>query len=145
MEISAHLGKEVIFDEYSDYFWGDHGKNGQSMVAQLEYLQYDKSTYQKARVIGEKIATAINVKMGSLKAIPVISYLNDLITSPVKYNPKTQEIFFYDCSGDEYPLLLIRGWGSIQHMFKDYLKAQDYQDKIGQFIVDAINEYLKFK
>ena len=34
----------------------------------------------------------------------------------------------------------IRGWGAIQNMFKTEKEAASFQDAMGQFIVDAINE-----
>lgn len=34
----------------------------------------------------------------------------------------------------------VRGWGHIQNMFKIEQEAMDFQDAIGQFITDAINE-----
>jgi hypothetical protein len=37
-------------------------------------------------------------------------------------------------------VLLIRGWGAIQHMFKDESEAAEFQDELGRFIAEAINE-----
>jgi hypothetical protein len=43
----------------------------------------------------------------------------------------------------------MRGWGKIQKMFfnsnseVDLVKAAEYQDKIGKFIAEAINEKIK--
>lgn len=43
----------------------------------------------------------------------------------------------------------LRGWGSIQQDFKnkdgsiDFKKAADFQDEIGRFIVEAINEKIE--
>ncbi len=43
----------------------------------------------------------------------------------------------------------IRGWGAIQNLFKDskgaidMKAAADFQDEIGNFIADAINEKLQ--
>lgn len=37
-------------------------------------------------------------------------------------------------------VLSIRGWGATQHMFKDYDEAAEFQDELGKFIADAINE-----
>lgn len=43
-------------------------------------------------------------------------------------------------------ILDVRGWGAIQHLFPQSKIGQDnaakFQDQIGQFIVDAINEKL---
>ena len=37
----------------------------------------------------------------------------------------------------------VRGWGSIQNMFKDQNKAMEFQDIIQKFIAGAINERLE--
>lgn len=37
----------------------------------------------------------------------------------------------------------VRGWGAIQNMFKDINKAQNFQDGLGRFIADAINEKIQ--
>lgn len=37
----------------------------------------------------------------------------------------------------------VRGWGRIQHLFKTAEEAAQFQDKIGAFIAEAINEKLK--
>lgn len=52
----------------------------------------------------------------------------------------------------EQPVADIRGWGSIQNLFKDSTtgvidndKADKFHDQLGQFIADAINEKLSDK
>ena len=40
-------------------------------------------------------------------------------------------------------VLSIRGWCAIQHMFKDQNEAAEFQDELGKFIADAINEKLE--
>jgi len=37
----------------------------------------------------------------------------------------------------------IRGWGAIQQLFKTEIEAAVFQDKIGKFISDAINEKIE--
>lgn len=36
----------------------------------------------------------------------------------------------------------VRGWGAIQHLFTDQKQAADFQDAMGKFFADAINEKL---
>jgi hypothetical protein len=45
-------------------------------------------------------------------------------------------------NGDFKYIADIRGWGGICNMFKDDKVASDFQDSVGQFIADAINEKL---
>lgn len=53
---------------------------------------------------------------------------------------------------DEFPdktyevvneVLSIRGWGTIQNMFPDIENAKKFQDELGKFIAEAINDKLK--
>ncbi len=37
----------------------------------------------------------------------------------------------------------VRGWGAIQHLFKTLPEAEQFQDDLGRFIADAINDKLK--
>ena len=37
----------------------------------------------------------------------------------------------------------IRGWGELQHLFEDINEAHQFQDKVGEFIVEAIKEKLQ--
>jgi hypothetical protein len=43
---------------------------------------------------------------------------------------------------DDY-VLSIRGWGAIQNKFKNISDAKKFQDSLGKWIADAINEKLK--
>lgn len=38
---------------------------------------------------------------------------------------------------------MVRGWGAIQHLFDDQNDAANFQDEVGKFIADAINEKLE--
>jgi hypothetical protein len=40
-------------------------------------------------------------------------------------------------------VLSIRGWGAIQNMFPSITDAEQFQDELGKFIADAINEKLQ--
>jgi hypothetical protein len=40
-------------------------------------------------------------------------------------------------------VLSIRGWGAIQGMFPDIKSAEEFQDELGRFIAEAINDKLK--
>ena len=37
----------------------------------------------------------------------------------------------------------LRGWGAIQHMFKNVEDAKKFQDDLGKFVAEAINEKLE--
>lgn len=57
-----------------------------------------------------------------------------------EYNADGQMIF---CGKDEQHLCDIRGWGRINKLFGFHSKAIAFQDSVGQFIADAINEKLQ--
>ena len=65
----------------------------------------------------------------------------------VYYDPSGQQIFSKDGEGDhiaDMPQIIdVRGWGRLQNLFENYSEAAEFQDKVGQFIVDAINEKLE--
>jgi len=64
-----------------------------------------------------------------------------------KYDEYGSKIWSQD--GQELQMLAdVRGWGHIQNLFKENgqineAKAAKFQDSIGQFIVDAINEKIE--
>jgi hypothetical protein len=64
-------------------------------------------------------------------------------------NPKGNEMI---AQVNEFPdksyevvneVLSIRGWGAIQNMFPNITNAEEFQNELGKFIADAINEKLK--
>jgi hypothetical protein len=40
-------------------------------------------------------------------------------------------------------VLSIRGWGAIQHMFPSITDAEEFQNELGKFIAEAINEKIQ--
>jgi hypothetical protein len=40
-------------------------------------------------------------------------------------------------------VLSVRGWGAIQNMFPNITDAEQFQDELGKFIADAINEKIQ--
>jgi hypothetical protein len=48
-----------------------------------------------------------------------------------------------DYKSGKVPIVSVRGWGAIQHLFKSYEEQEAFQDELGIFIQDAINEKLK--
>ena len=40
-------------------------------------------------------------------------------------------------------VLSVRGWGVIQNMFRDIKDAEEFQNELGKFIAEAINDKLK--
>jgi len=58
------------------------------------------------------------------------------------YNSMGTMIFAQQKEGLQM-LLDVRGWGAIQNMFPTHLEAAMFQDQLGQFVVDAINEKIE--
>lgn len=66
-----------------------------------------------------------------------------------KYDSMGQKIWGVDKDGGHQMIADLRGWGAIQNLFKDKKgvidmeKAEKFQDEMGEWIADAINEKLK--
>lgn len=52
-------------------------------------------------------------------------------------------IWGIDKNGGHQMIAEVRGWGAIQHLFKTQDEAADFQDYVGRFIAEAINDKLK--
>lgn len=65
-----------------------------------------------------------------------------------RYDRMGQYIWAVDNNGDHQMLASVRGWGGVQQYFKkkngdiDQVAAGKFQDEIGRFVADAINEKL---
>jgi len=56
---------------------------------------------------------------------------------------KGSGIFFAKEADYLQQILDLRGWGRIQHLFKTEKEAMDFQDGLGDWIADAINQKLQ--
>ena len=52
-------------------------------------------------------------------------------------------IWGIDKNGGKQMIAEIRGWGAIWQIFKTVKETEDFQNKLGKFIADAINEKIK--
>jgi hypothetical protein len=74
--------------------------------------------------------------------------VTDFIGVKATYDNYGQYIWGVDKEGGHQKLADLRGWGAIQNLFKtdtdliDIDKASIFQDEVGKWIVDAINEKL---
>ena len=72
----------------------------------------------------------------------------DFIGEKAVYDRQGQFIWGENSKGEWEMLANVRGWGSIQQLFKsasgevDEDKAMKFQDELGEFIASAINEKL---
>lgn len=72
--------------------------------------------------------------------------IKDYLPSGVKYDPSGGLLFARDEKGEYVPIADIRGWSYLVDIFDgDILKASNFQDKLGCFIVEAINYRLNKK
>lgn len=66
-----------------------------------------------------------------------------------KYDQMGQMIFGVQSDGNNQLIADLRGWGAIQNLFMkkggqiDVENAEKFQDNLGQWVVDAINEKLE--
>ena len=68
----------------------------------------------------------------------------DFIGTKATYFEDGTQIFGENEKGELQMILDVRGWGAIQNLFKgNAQKAADFQDELGAWFVDAINEKLE--
>jgi len=58
----------------------------------------------------------------------------------VYYDEYGTHIWSKDNEGDIQKIADIRGWGGIQQLFGTHKECEEFQDEVGKFIADAINE-----
>ena len=69
--------------------------------------------------------------------------ITDFIKGKVWYDYHGQMIFCKDEKVGDQLILDIRGWGAIQHLFKSEKEAAEFQDKLGNWYAEAINEKIE--
>ncbi len=75
--------------------------------------------------------------------------VTDFIGVKATYDDYGQYIWAVYKDGGQQKLADLRGWGAIQNLFKtkggliDEEKAASFQDELGRWLVDAINEKLE--
>jgi hypothetical protein len=75
--------------------------------------------------------------------------VTDFIGAKATYDERGQTIWGVSKDGKYQKIADVRGWGAIQNLFKapggliDEDKAASFQDELGKWIVDAINEKLQ--
>ena len=89
----------------------------------------------------------------ALSDMVFIKRLNEPVETPddikeyvgeAKYDNHGQMIFREPEKNNLQMFLDVRGWGAIQHMgFKTELDAMNFQDKVGRWVTDVINNNLK--
>lgn len=62
----------------------------------------------------------------------------------IYYDPYGQYLWsLQDEDGGSQMIGEVRGWGALQHLFKTEDEASKFQDEVGKFIADAINEKIQ--
>lgn len=70
--------------------------------------------------------------------------IKDFLKGKVIYDPDSTQIFAVDDKGGLQLILDVRGWGALQNIFElDMVKAAEFQDKMGDWIAEAINEKIE--
>lgn len=61
----------------------------------------------------------------------------------VYYDEYEQYLWSKDSDGGSQMVGEVRGWGALQQEFKTEAEAGAFQDEVGRFIADAINEKIQ--
>jgi len=73
--------------------------------------------------------------------------IKEWFKSGVQYDNEDTQIWAVDKQKDAdylHHVADVRGWGEMQNLFKlDMNKAAEFQDSVGKFIAEAINEKLE--
>lgn len=75
--------------------------------------------------------------------------ITDFLKGKFKYDNYGQYIWLVEPNGNHQKIADIRGWGRIQHFFMDKKgrldekKAGEFQDKCGEWVVNALNKALE--
>ena len=63
--------------------------------------------------------------------------------SNVQYDKYGTHIWNVEQNNGMQMIAVVRGWGAIQNLFKTEEEASKFQDEVGEFIAEAINEKVK--
>ena len=73
--------------------------------------------------------------------------IKDFLNGEIKFDPNGSGYFWIVKPDGNHEMLAdmrIRGWGEINNLFKhDHKAAAAFQDELGKFIADAINEKIE--
>lgn len=69
--------------------------------------------------------------------------LKKFLNGIIKYDSDGQFLWLVDKKDNHQKIADLRGWGKIQYLFKNEKDAMDFQDILGEFIADAINNKIK--
>jgi hypothetical protein len=66
--------------------------------------------------------------------------IKEYLNGKVSYDSYGTYLWLTNTKGEQQMLGEIRGWGHIQNLFKTEKDAAAFQDEIGKFVAEAINE-----
>ena len=94
------------------------------------------------------VAITANYEIGEQKEMIIkIMTIKEWFKSGVQYDSEGTQIWAIEKTNDAdylHHVADVRGWGELQNLFKlDIDKAAEFQDKVGKFIAEAINEKLE--
>lgn len=69
--------------------------------------------------------------------------VKEFIGNVVAYDNEGQVLFGVKNKGELQLIADVRGWGAIQNLFQTTEEADAFQDELGNWLADAINEKLK--
>lgn len=71
--------------------------------------------------------------------------IKEFIGNKVEYDPECQWIWGVTNNDEQQHILTVRGWGAIQNAFSSQKEAAAFQDSLGRWFQDAINEKIEIE
>lgn len=119
-DLLVETGNAILEEgnNWGDKFWG-----------------VDLNTGEGENNLGKLLMRIRSENVGMLMNEKIINFVGK-----AKYERDAQFIWGVSNTGGMQMLLDVRGWGAIQNLFKDAEEAAKFQDELGQFYADAIND-----
>ena len=143
MTVKEYINK-CEYDGWGGYFFYSVNRKG-CMTDLAKYspsLLKFEANHDPLDHIAKFIVECINHKIGLAANIEKLDFFDMFLRDGLEYN--SGEGVIYIKNGDDLiEFIVIRGWSRITNIFNTIPEAVNFQNKIGQFITDAINEHYK--
>lgn len=148
----------VIQFSYKGFTSNDYITTGALYDGSWHFWENRKPIGEDVRVIrwmplpAPPVESTSSPQEGSVRDTKVKMTVEQFIGTKVVADPESGGVYIMGNSlGYYHPICEVRGWGAIQQLFRgkegkiDVEKAEMFQDELGKYIADAINQKLQSK